>query len=375
MEKLDIHGLEKRYEASLNRVKESKDISKRNKELLLQFLRDAELGKTIKNRAKKKVGFARLEKYAIYIKKLAIDLDKDLDKVTPKEMEDYIYNLERNKIKSYQKEANYSEASKIDIKMILIKFYKYLSQVLDKPELIKLIDWIDTSFKREEIPALSREEIEKLAEACNPMYKSLILLLFDSGARIEEFLNITLGDLTKKDDYYMLRIRYSKTKPRTISIPMYTTILENWLKMHPKKNDPSARLFDLDYDAIRMEFRRKGNRIIGKRVNPHLLRHSSATYYANKLSHFQMCNRYGWSMSSRMPSVYIDRNGIEEEKVAEIIQYDEISSVKKENKQLREDMELVKDSISGLDDLLPYFKAMIKNPKIKEFIKQEIKGK
>ena len=49
---------------------------------------------------------------------------------------------------------------------------------------------------------------------------------------------------------------------------------------------------------------------------PHLLRHASATYWANKLPYFKFCKRFGWTMTSGMPQRYIDRAGVDEMDVA-----------------------------------------------------------
>jgi hypothetical protein len=43
----------------------------------------------------------------------------------------------------------------------------------------------------------------------------------------------------------------------------------------------------------------------------HLFRHSSATYYADRLNRQQLCIRYGWAFSSDMPDVYIARTGVD----------------------------------------------------------------
>jgi hypothetical protein len=55
-----------------------------------------------------------------------------------------------------------------------------------------------------------------------------------------------------------------------------------------------------------------GQRSIRKHVWPHLLRHTSATWWSNRLSHYKLCKRFGWSMTSDMPKRYIDREGIDE---------------------------------------------------------------
>jgi len=363
MEKLDIHGIKEQYVTALDRFNKDKTILSENKKLILEFIRDAELGKTIKNKAKKKIGEARLTKYLYRLRDLSKYFKKPFTKITQKDMERFIYALEKNKIKG----KKFKERTKVDIKNNIKKFWKWLyagkKAKRDEVGDLEIINWIDTSLKEQEIPALTREEVELLVNACDTKYKAIVKVLFDSGARIEEFLNLTIGDLTKKGDFYKIRIKYSKTKPRTISIPMSTVEIENWLRLHPDRKNLGAYLFPLNYDAIRMKLKREGMEILGQNVTPHLLRHSSATYYANKLSYFQLCYRYGWSMASNQPQRYIDRNGIEEEKTAKIIKGDDVSELREENKGIKEEFQRLKENY---EELREDFKKVLQDPKLKE---------
>jgi len=376
MEKLDIHKVKATYRIALARFQKDKTILPANKKLILEFLRDAELGKTIKNRAKKKIGESRLAKYLYRLRDLSHYFNKSFLAVTEKDMEQFIYALERGKIAG----KKWKERTKVDIKNNIKKFWKWLyagkKAKRDEYGDLRIINWIDTSLKEKEIPAITREEAEILANACSTKYKALVKLLFDSGARIEELLNVTIGDLTRKDDCYKMRIKFSKTKPRTISVPMCTEELEEWLRVHPNKESPGAYLFPINYDAIRMELTRKANMVLGKKVTPHILRHSSATYYCNKLSPFQLCYRYGWSMSSRMPARYIDREGIVEEKTAEIIKSDEVNELKKKNRLLNEEFQRLKEDHTELRSMVgnvnKFMIKLIKDPVILRFLVRKI---
>lgn len=376
IEKLDIYKIKEKYHKTLARFEKEKIVLAANKKLILEFLKDAELGKTIKNRAKKKIGEARLMKYLYRLRDLSNYFNKYFKAVTPKDMERFIYDLERDKIKG----KKYKERTKVDIKNNIKKFWKWLyvgkKAKRDEYGNLEIVNWIDTSLKEKEIPALSREEVEILANACNTKYKAVVKVLFDSGARIEEFLNLTIGDITKKDDFYKIRIRYSKTKPRTISIPMCATELENWLRIHPDRKNLGAYLFPITYGAIRMELKRKGKKILSKNVTPHILRHSSATYYCNKLTPFQLCYRYGWSMSSRMPARYIDREGIIEEKTAEIIKGDEVNELRKENKLLNEEFQRLKEDYTELRTMVgnvnKFMIKLVKDPVVLRFLVRKI---
>lgn len=80
--------------------------------------------------------------------------------------------------------------------------------------------------------------------------------------------------------------------------------------------NPNAQLFPMTANAVRMVVRRAGQAALDKRVYPHLLRHSSATYWSNRLPWFKLCKRFGWAMTSSMPQRYIDREGVDEFDVA-----------------------------------------------------------
>jgi len=359
MSKIDVHNVTKGYEKGLARFRNSDFHVPQNKKLILHFLKDCELGKTIKHHQKKKIGPGRCLKYLLILSQLSRWLNKEFDRVREKDMEHLISNLEKD---SYRKKdgKTYSEETKADFKKALKKFYKWLYG--DNEHYPELVDWIDTYVKEKEIPALSREEVEKMIEQTpNIRNKTIIMVLFDSGCRIEECLNITLKDLTKKEDYFLVRIVYSKTKPRTISLPMSTKLIEDWLSVHPEKNNPEAQLFPIKYPALRKSLQRRGKKALNKPVNPHLFRHSSATYYANKLTYFQLCYRYGWSMSSRQPARYIDRAGIQEQQTARIIKSDEVSSVKEENKEIKEDLTRLRAQFNEINDLML---PLVKDPKL-----------
>ena len=351
-EKIDIHGTKEKYERALKRLEKDKTILPRNRELILKFLRDAELGKTVKNREKKKISPGRCMKCLIFLRKISKWLNKDFDKVTQEDMEKLILDLEKGIVKSVKGEP-FTESTKVDIKRIIRKYYKWLLGNNDHyPE---LVDWIDTYDKVPEVPVLMRWEVEKMVEhAKSARDKALIMLLFDSGTRPEEFLNVRLEDVkVRKDnekelqpydtelgekDYYLIRIKFSKTKPRTISVVMCTKTLKTWLLEHPNRNNPQVQLFPLDYGALKMVLHRAGKKALNKSVYPYLLRHSSVTYYCNKLTQYQLCYRYGWSMASKQPARYIDREGIHEQETAKVIKTDEISRIHEENQNLKEDV-------------------------------------
>jgi hypothetical protein len=116
---------------------------------------------------------------------------------------------------------------------------------------------------------------------------------------------------------FKINIRYSKTFARNIPLPLCNSYLNAWLSKYPQRNDPEAQLFPIRYKSLVRKIRMLAEKVLKKRVTPHTLRHSSATYWAPKMNRYQLCAKYGWAFSSNMPDRYIEGKGIIFEKIAE----------------------------------------------------------
>lgn len=224
--KIDIHHRQVKFEQSLNRLKKNKEINLTNKNIILSFIRDCGLGKTVIGKAKKKIGPARCSKYIRILLQLSEFFKKSFDEITQLDMENFVEKLENNKIRTI-KGKPYSEETKADIKKTIKKFWKWKDgKNKVYPE---LVEWIDTYVTVKDVHALSRGEVEKMIESTsNPRDKALLMVFFDSGARAQELLNVRLmkEHLFWKESTgcYMIRLEYSKTKPRTISL-LYAQII------------------------------------------------------------------------------------------------------------------------------------------------------
>ena len=349
LEKKDIHNRKEAFKKARTKLENDNVIVKQNKELILKFIRDCRLGKTLKNRQKKIIGEARCLKYIHILKKLSFWLNTPFNEVNQDDIERIIENLENDKYIYELKAKNgkvikskvLSHSTKLDYKKALIKFYKWLFG--NNRNVPVIVEWIDTYDIIKEIPALRREEAEKIATSLNIRDKTIVMFLFDGGPRVEEFLNIRICDLSKTNDVYKARIVYSKTKPRTIHFPIASKYIDLWLD-ECKSRDSDEYLFQMTYQGLRMMLHRVGKRILKKSITPHLLRHSSATYYANHLNHQQLCYRYGWTMASKMPNRYLDREGIFEKESINVIRNNDLSILEEKNEKLSEEISIVKQT-------------------------------
>lgn len=212
--------------------------------------------------------------------------------------------------------------------------------------------WFRIRPKKKTPEILEESEIEELIEKSKTIEgKFLIAVLFDSGCRIEEFLNLRYEDIeypTENFPYFKfdLKEEYSKTKGRKIGLywKPSTPIINRYLSSCEKK-DNTEQIFPKEYGAVRMFLSRLGKKVLNKRVHPHLIRKSSATYYADKLNRQELSLRYGWSFSSSMPDVYISRAGLDEEKIKERIINTDLSKIQKENEELKMSMDKFKKMV------------------------------
>ncbi len=314
-QKIDIHNTVERYHKAIEALKKDNVLSKENKQLILQFLRDAELGKTVLKKQKKKIGKRACLKYFYLLKTTALFLRKDFDKVRKNDMEDFIYELEDDTLLKKDR-TPYSSETKKDIKVALKKFYKWL--LGNNEEYPPIVKWLDTSTEQKDHIALTEKQVENVVEnTVSTLDKAFLSVLFDLGARIEEFLNVKKEDLIIEKDNYKIQIHFSKTFARTLPLDKSIPYLKKWLQIHPLTE---GQLFPLKYSQCSTKLKRLGRQTLNIPIKPQIIRHSKATQLAQAgVGRYQMCEWMGWAMSSKMPDRYIRREGIDNQKTLDMI--------------------------------------------------------
>jgi len=323
----NIHKFKKRITATLKRLEESEEITTKNKELILDYKRECE---------KESLSDARVLFYLRHFTQLAKWLKKDFDKATRKDVEDLVIFL-RNK-------QDYTPETKRGFKICIKRLFEWLGkeEYFLKQNGKKGEKWLVTTLKRKDkkLPEeiLSKEEIRKIVGATtNARDKALVSLLYESGARMGEFLVLKIKHISWEKFGAKLSIPEGKTGARKIPIIESVGYLKSWLDNHPDHNNGEAWLWvsvsnnggngkRLNYDTIRYMLRRcsvkaglgkvgaresKGEVkttywvYAGKDVNPHAFRHARATHLTKKgMNEIMMCKFFGWAQGSKMPSHY-----------------------------------------------------------------------
>ncbi|MEM3531153.1 MAG: site-specific integrase [Nitrososphaerales archaeon] len=300
--KIDIHGFEVRLERAERKL--HNPLSRMNTELVKNFE---------KALFSEGLSLVRVEKYVNTLRKIGEMLGKDFDKASKKDIEDLVYKIER---------SGYSPWTKHDYKVALKKFYKWLKG--NNEEYPEEVRWIKTTLKEKDLllpeQLLTEDEVMKLVDAAsNPRDKAFIITLYESGARIGELGSMRIRDVSFEENYARLMLK-GKTGSRRVIVIASSPYLATWIQNHPLKNDPDAPLWvnigtvnryeAMSYPALAKILRVVTERAsLSKKVHPHKLRHSRATFLASKLTEAQMNQVFGWKQGSDMPSIYVHLSG------------------------------------------------------------------
>lgn len=278
-------------------------------------------------------------------------IHKSLDKLTRKDIEEYLNNLNHNKILKQNKQP-YSGSTKADIKKFLKQFFKwYKGNNESYPEEVA---WIKTRIRKDEKPIkkaiISINDALLLARAFQKLeFYAMTLLLFDSGFRIDELLSVKKKDLTWEtyedtDKCFWIKCNRSKTVTRKIPIPLFTEEIKCFCNSaYVCSLSDEDLLFPVSYDSYRIHMKEKAIKLLKKPITPHALRHSSATYYAKALNGnlFALCQRFGWSFNSDEAKDYVRMSGTYQTQSAKQIFSNKTAELETELRQLREEMSRV----------------------------------
>lgn len=310
--KYDIHGVERKLEKVIERLNLDNEVTFENKTKIFEFDQFAvSMG----------LKAARRLKYMELLRWLSKILAKPFIDATRDDLERVVAVVE--------KRIDLSEWSKVDRKVTLKRFYKWLKGADE--EYPKEVRWIKARIKNDrcKLPEelISEEDIKKLVDAAsNPRDKALVECLYESGCRISELVTLQIKNLIFDEYGAILRVT-GKTGDRRVRIVSSVPNLASWMNCHPVKSDPEAYVF-----VRNMKFVRRGltpqeplpakypiirqmicslakTAGISKRVNPHTFRHSRATALANKLTEAQMKTYFGWVQGSKMAGVYVHLSG------------------------------------------------------------------
>ncbi len=324
---------------------------------LLRFIEELELGRVNKGR---KISESRQCKYLDVLRLPLEFFGKPATRLRLPDLETFEKAISSGQLQSNRK-GPYAHSSKVDIRRAL---KVYLRWRLGATKASALVGWFDTRHVNKTPDYLKESDIEALLKACKSAEERfLVAVLFDTGARATEFHNIRYEDiqLPREGSSYTkitLKEEYSKTKGRMVSLYWKHSLdaVRDYMRLREiegiRADEP---VFKRAYTAARLFLHRLGMRVLKRSIHYHLFRHSSATYYASKLNRQQLCIRYGWAFSSRMPDVYIARSGVDMEELDKKFTGTEVEGLKGSLARVEQEARFKADRIQQLEANLAMF--------------------
>ena len=309
----DVYGIEDRFAGIERRIHEGIATEREHnsfiipiRELMITENQEAAIKFNVRCYASGLMGKKRLLKYEVWFRNYDRILGKPFADATREDLERVLFKV---------KDSSWSDATKADFHILLKRYYKITEGEPKGPDYPERVKWIATP--RVEPPNLnfddcpSWDDVQKMSDHCSNLRdKALILSTWEGGLRILEALTLRVGSVQQAEHGLYLSIEQSKTTRREVFILLSAPIITQWLNVHPLRNDPKAPLFcridNPDNYTMAMGYRyaRKLNDKlkkkagINKAVNPHMLRHGSASYFCDHLTDSDMEAKYGWRKGS-----------------------------------------------------------------------------
>jgi site-specific recombinase XerD len=251
-------------------------------------------------------------------------------------LKSFVQYLENKEIKSFEEVSKTILGQFLSTKgaqntknlyiFVIKNFYK---NYLDKCDLVENLHQKPAEETITPSDLLTLEEVVNLANVAGErkdVNRVIILTLFESCARINELLNLKLGDvlfssvLSKDGNRKLIAtIHFKRSKgnirKQPVVLSMFASELKRWVDNHPSKGNGQSWLFPspqnskahIGNSSVAEVIWNAAERLkINKRINPHWFRHSGLSYFANDLNYNEqlLMWRAGWT-STQMAARYI----------------------------------------------------------------------
>jgi integrase len=302
----DIYDYQYRLANAISLIQRSTKISARDKELIWNF--DKMLQAT-------NVSIGRRAKYLYHLKTIGENFGTRFEKAKRPDVETFVG--------SWLNTQNYKAQTRNDYIIILKRLFKFIrtgsvEREIPFPEEVRFLKSTIKANERELPEFLTPADVESMIGISdNQRDRAMLAVGFEAGLRASELLLLNVGDVSFDELGAIIMVRHGKTGSRRVRLISSAPILTQFLDVHPKKHDISAPLWPTEstnYRYERMSWQAWSERLKRiardaglpkRRIHNHMLRHGSATEAAKILKDSELKVRYGWSMTSKMASVYV----------------------------------------------------------------------
>ncbi|MDO8339561.1 MAG: tyrosine-type recombinase/integrase, partial [Candidatus Burarchaeum sp.] len=220
-------------ERSIERVNKDEQLCEENRKLITEFA-----AKCFADGLSK----GRICKVLYVIRYIAGYLGKPFSKASKLDIQNVVAKIEM--------QERYSEWTKYDFKVILKKFYKWHKGNDESyPDEVR---WIKPRIRngKKVLPdnLLSEDDVKNMAEAANhPRDKAFVMVLYESGCRISELLDLKVRNVQFDEFGAILRVS-GKTGDRRVRIVSSAPLLASWLDIHPDRSNSEAPFWTGRYE-------------------------------------------------------------------------------------------------------------------------------
>ena len=286
------------FENEIEDIATSPEILDANRKVLLEFL---------KFKQGQGLSYSRLNRVDMALKPIFKSMKYSVKTMDDKKVQGIVIAINSNpKWKDWTKNSNVK---------VFKNFLRWLNKVYKTT--ISLEDIKPIKPKNSLMPEylITSEEFEQMLGATtSPQMKLIIELLYETGARVSEILDLKIQNV-EFNSYGAKLFVHGKTGQRVIPIVWYARDLRQFLLTHPNKDKPETNLFCIRNDGQMLPFEYSNFRKqlgivckragINKRIHAHLFRHTRMTELAKTLPEQTLKQLAGWSGSSTMAEVYI----------------------------------------------------------------------
>jgi len=298
----DVYNHKKRYE-NWKEKKEIKGISKVNADLIRKFIEDMSLGLNISKLSKKGGRSAiRLNTLRIRLVFLTKELErrkvKDIRKVTQEQLHKLFDDMRTGVLKNrfglpYKSTGDY-------IKVFKTFYHHY--QKTSKEKTSDICEELDTRGEKPKFVYFTEQDFNKILKEADTDLKPILVLAYDSGARVTEIMNIKVSDFSNNFKELNIREETSKTFGRKIKLMLCSEQIKKYIAlMDMKEND---FLCKINPPMLNKKLREIGKKVLTpeqikfKQLTLYDFRHSSACFWLPRYkSESALKYRFGWKKS------------------------------------------------------------------------------
>ena len=302
---IDPHGNKQKYQNWKDKGKPL-DTSKKNRELILEFINDFELGinvnKSRGGRSENRLNSLRSRMTTIsnlFEKKF----NKNLDELNERDCLNLFKDLKESKITKPNGNKYGSIKSYSNVFGTFWHWYQKKSLVKDNKEILDITRYLSVDDEKPKFNYITLTDLKKMVDEATFKYKTMMWFMFDTGIRPpSELCNVKVSDINYDDKtgnfHLQIREETSKTFGRKIKLLLCGDIVKRYIKRNKLKKDDY--LFKICPKVVNQYLKRLGKIVLNiDNLTMYDFRHSSACHWQPKYKQESaMKYRFGWKKSN-----------------------------------------------------------------------------